>query len=299
MLAPHVITHLFFAVIQFLSGALANGIIVLVTGMDLIKQRKMAPLDLLLCCVAISRICSQIVTFYLILAVLSLVEFWPLAETLILFMFVSESALWLATWLSVFYCAKIVTIVHPFFFWLKLRISKLVPWLIFGSLLYTSLTAVLHSKHAWVISQKFWLGLFFPNATIQIEELPTLQVAFLCTEFSLPLLIFLSSALLLIFSLGRHTQQMKNTAQGTRHPNMSVHVNVLLSILSFLILYLSQYMIGALVFFQISKVGQLFFLIAMFVVGSYPSGHSIILILGNPKLKQSAKKLLLHSKCRR
>ncbi|XP_019612478.1 taste receptor type 2 member 1 [Rhinolophus sinicus] len=297
MLESHVIIHLFFAVIQFLTGVLANGIIVLVTGLDLIKQRKMMPLDLLLCCLAISRIGFQMVIFYVILAVLSLMELSPVAETFTLFLFVSESGLWLATWLSVFYCTKITTVIHPFFFWLKLRIPKLVPLLICGSLLYTSFTSVFHKKCSWTLFKKVWLGLFSPNVTIQMKELSTVHFAFLVTEFLLPLLIFLISALLLIFSLGRHTQQMINTVPGTRHPNTSVYFSVLLSTLSFLVLYLSQYMMAALIFSQISKVRQFIFLVSMLVFGSYPSGHSIILILGNPKLKQSAKKFFLHSKC--
>ncbi|XP_036134796.1 taste receptor type 2 member 1 [Molossus molossus] len=297
MLQSHIITHLIFSVIQFLIAVLANGIIVVVNGTELIKQRKMVPLDLLLCCLATSRICLQIVITYSNLAVLSLTDLPLIPWISVIFMYIHELELWLATWLSVFYCLKIVTIAHPLFLWLKLRISKLVPWLILGSLLYISFNCVFYHKYIWIISQKSWLGLFSENATTQTKDLFTLQFALLLAELLLPLLIFLISALLVIFSLGRHTQQMMSMTTGPRHPRMNVYISTLLSILSFLVLYLSQYMMAALVFFEIFKVRNFIFLFCLLVFGSYPSVHSVILILGNPKLRQNAKKFLLHSKC--
>lgn len=146
MLVSHLISHLCLAVIQFLIGVLVNGITVVVNGTHLIKQRKMIPLDLLVSCLAISRICLQLAIFYINLVVLSLMEFPQLAEKFIILTFINESGLWFATWLSLFYCAKIATIAHPHFR-LKMRISKLVPWLVLESPLYASGMDVFHSKH--------------------------------------------------------------------------------------------------------------------------------------------------------
>lgn len=297
MLEPLVVTHLLLVVIQLLFGVLANGVIMVVTGIDLTRSRKTDPLHLLLCCLAVSRLCLQIFIFYNHLAVLSLIEFSSFAETFAVFMFFQELALWLATWLSVFYCAKIATFAHPLFFWLKLRISRLVPWLIAGSLLYTSLTSLLHRRQAWILPQKLWFSLFFQNATTQSSEASTLHFALLVLEFLLPLFVFLISALLLIFSLGRHTQQMMNMAVGGGHAGVRVHFSTLLSMLSFLVLYLSQYVMAALIFSQIFKIRNFIFLFCLLVLGLYPSGHSIILIFASPKLKQNAKKLFFCSKC--
>ncbi|KAF0871451.1 taste receptor type 2 member 1 [Crocuta crocuta] len=296
MLDFYLIIHFLFAVIQFLIGVLANGIIVVVNGMELIKQRKMIPLNLLLSCLAISRICLQSIIFYINLIVLSLLDFPPLVKNFVIFMFVNEVGLWLATWLGVFYCAKIAPIAHPLFFWLKMRISKLVPWLIIGSLLFASIPFAVYSKQTWALSQEVLLRFFSPNATTQIKETSALQIVFLA-RFSVPFVIFLISTLLLMFSLGRHTWQMRNTAMGTRDGSTGVHVSALLSILSFLVLYLSHYMTAALLSSDIFKLRSLMFLFCILVFGSYPSGHSIILISGNPKLKQNAKKFFLHGQC--
>nr|AIZ35868.1 taste receptor type 2 member 1 [Hippopotamus amphibius] len=297
MLEPHLIIHLLLAMIQFLTGVLVNGIIMVVNGMDLIKQKKMIPLNLLISCLAISRICLQLAVFSIDLAFLSLIEFPPLTEKFAVLTFVNDLGLWLATWLSVFYCARIAPVAHPLFFLLKMKISKLVPWLILGSLLYASSSAFFHSKNRWAFSKEDFLGLLSPNATTQFKDIPALQFAFLFVEHSLPLLIFLISSLLLLFYLGRHTWQMRNTATGPRTPHMRVYINTLLSILSFLVLYLCHYMTSALLFYRIFNLRSFIFLFLIFMVGSYQSGHSITLILGNPKMKQNAKKLLLPRKC--
>ncbi|XP_047584944.1 LOW QUALITY PROTEIN: taste receptor type 2 member 1 [Lutra lutra] len=296
MLEYYLIIPCLFSTIQFLIEVLANGLILVVNGTELIKQRKMVPLALLLSCLAIARICLQSVIFDINLALLLWIKVPLLTENFLILMFVNELGLWFASWLGVFYCAKIAPIAHLLFFWLKMRILKLVPWLILGSLLYASAPSVFYNKHTGFFPNKFFGVFFSPNTTTQIKEKSALQIAFL-VRLSLPLFIFLMSALLLIFSLGRHTWQMRNTAMGTRVPSTGVHVRSLLSVLSFLVLCISHYVTAALLSSQIFKLRSLMFLFCVWVFGSFPSGHSMILILGSPKLKQNAKKLLLHGKC--
>ncbi|XP_037654707.1 taste receptor type 2 member 1 [Choloepus didactylus] len=288
--------HLLSAVIQFLIGIFANGVILIVNGAELIKNRRMSSLELLLSCLAISRIGIQWSILYVNLYFLSLIELVTFTENFLVFLFMNELALWLATWLGVFYCIKITNIAHPFF-WLKRRISKLVPWLILGSLLYSLIAAFLHNENMWSYFKDTWLNKFSENATTQTKELAPLQFGFLVFELSSSLFIFLAAVLPLMFSLGRHARQMRNTAVGARNWRVRAHVSALLSILSFLILYVSFYTTTALFSFGIFNSNSLNFLFHVFVLGTYPSGHSVILILGNPKLKENAKRFLLHSKC--
>ncbi|KAL2779853.1 taste receptor type 2 member 1 isoform 2 [Daubentonia madagascariensis] len=257
----------------------------------------MAPLDLLLSCLAVSRICLQLLIFYTHLGVLSLVEFLTFSESFTISFLTSESELWFATWLGVFYCAKIANVSHPLFFWLKMRISKLVPWLILGSLLYVSTACVFHSKYIQPIPQNLSVGFSSKNIMTQIKVKFALQYFFFVMGFPVPLLIFLVAVLLLVFSLGRHAQQMRNMAAGSRDPRRSADVHAMLSILSFLILYFSHYTMEGLFSSQKFQLGSFSFLFGILVLGTYPSVHSVILILGNPKLKQNVKKFLLHNKC--
>ncbi|KAM9695003.1 LOW QUALITY PROTEIN: taste receptor type 2 member 1 [Trichechus inunguis] len=295
MLYSHLTIHLLLSVIQLLSGILANGIILVGRGMDLIKRRTWTSLDLLLSCLGVSRFCLQLMFFYMTLTFLSIVEFSESSTHFAVCMLINESGLWFDTWLGVFYCAKTANITHPLF-WLKRRISKLVAWLILASLLYTSIVSIFHNKYPWPIFQKTLPQYFSKNATAQSKGSTFLYI-FLATELSLPLLIFLASVLLLVFSLGRHTWQMRSTMTGSRDLSRSSQLRAILSILSFLFLYLTHYVVDALITFLILQAGSLVFLFCMLVAGTYPSAHSIILILGNTKLKQNAKTFLLHCRC--
>ncbi|KAM5264423.1 taste receptor type 2 member 1-like [Ctenodactylus gundi] len=278
-----------------LIGVCANGTIVVVNGIESITRRKMAPLDLLLCCLATSRICQQSLFFFSHLANVSLMNFLVVLDSFPVFFFVNSLEIWLATWLGVFYCVKIATIPHPAFLWLKMRIGKMVLWLILGSVLFVSISTGIQSKYTLDTSKEFLVSFVFTNDTRSTEK-HSGPLTLLLTEFMLPLLIFLASALLLIFSLGRHTYQMRTLAAGTRHLRNCTHTRALLSILSFLILYFFHYSIGV-VFCLVLDLRSPVFLFCTLLVGAYPSVHSVILILGNPKLKQNTKKLLLQAKC--
>ncbi|KAG8516146.1 Taste receptor type 2 member 1 [Galemys pyrenaicus] len=290
-----VIIHLLITAVQLLVGVLANGFILAKNGTNLIRQRRMDPLGLLLSGLAITRICLQLTTLLLNLALLSLIELHLFPENFATLMFVNEMGIWFATWLSVFYCTKIATIAHPLFLWLKARISRLVPWLILVTLFFVSGNAVFHSKYTWIIFQRVLRELSSNNSTtVQIREVSTVHLTFIIIGLSVPFVIFLVSILLLIFSLGRHTWQMRNTAMGTRDQSSRVHHSVLLSMLCFLVLFFSYYTVAALFSFQVFKIRTFIFHLCILVIGVYPSGHSIILIVGNPKLRQSAKAFLLH-----
>lgn len=294
MAEAHFIISLLWAVIQSLTGIFANGIIMVVNGITLVRQRRLASLDLLLSCLAMTRICIQLLIFGIHLVTLSLVKESIFIESFLVLMFINDLGLWLATWLGVFYCAKIATIPHPIFLWLKMRISKLVPWLILGSLLEALISSGLQSKYMWSFYKEFMLNYFAKNGT-KIDALSHVQFHFFIAEHIPPLLIFLVAVSLLVFSLWKHTQQMRT--MGTRDPCRSPHVNALLSILSFLILYFSHYAVSLLFCAQIFQFGSFSFLFCTMVAGAYPAGHSIILILGNAKLKQNVKTFLLRGKC--
>ncbi|XP_047411067.1 taste receptor type 2 member 1 [Sciurus carolinensis] len=296
MSEAHFIFFLLCTVTQSMTGVFANGIIVVANGIALVRQRRLASLDLLLSCLAMTRICMQVLIFGAHLVTLSLLKPSVFIETFLILIFINKLGLWLATWLGVFYCAKISTIPHSIFFWLKMRISKLVPWLILGSLLHVSITCGIHGKYMWPFSKEELMAFFSENRT-KIKDMHSVPFYLFIAEHILPLLIFLVAVLLLIFSLGRHTQQMRAIAVGTREPCRSPHVSALFSILSFLILYFSHYAVSILFFTQIFQFGSHPFLFCLMVAGAYPAGHSIILILGNAKLKQNVKMFFLHGKC--
>ncbi|XP_005407155.1 PREDICTED: taste receptor type 2 member 1-like [Chinchilla lanigera] len=296
MLIHQLIVHFLMALTKFLMAVFTSGFIVVVNLVDFIRQRQMAPLDLLISCLGTSRITLQVLVFLAHLAHLSFMKESILAELSTSFMFVSTLKVWLATWLGVFYCAKIATIQNPLLFWLKLRISKLVPWLILESVLYASISTGIFAKHARTIIENALINFFSKNAT-QTKGIDIVSLSLLAFHLTVPLIIFLIAALLLIFSLGRHAQQMRTIDMGIQDPRRGAPIRAMLSILSFLLLYFFHYMVAILFAFQALQFGSFLFEFCIFVAGTYPSIHSVILIVGNPTLKENAKKFLLCGQC--
>ncbi|XP_044513812.1 taste receptor type 2 member 1 [Gracilinanus agilis] len=295
-------THLFliiqftFGVVLFLMGMVANGIIVIVSGAKCIKRKKRTAYDLLLTSLGIFRIPLQVLIFTSQLIFVFTLNIVPVMEAFLFFIFVNEVNLWLATYLCLFYCVKIANIFHPFFLWLKMRISRLVPWLILGSLLFSLAISVYYSLLYWPMVKEE-MGRYFsrnftaPNFLHKLFPIPMIVMG-----LAVPLVIFNASSFLMIYSLCRHTRKMKSMATG-RDSSTEAHIRAMKSVFSFLILYTSYYIGIIVIFSRTSSENEHLMFLCFLVAAEYPCGHSIILILGNPKLKHCARKFLFHAKC--
>ncbi|KAM7320679.1 hypothetical protein ACRRTK_019932 [Alexandromys fortis] len=295
MLEGHTFFLFLVMMAQMLTGILANGLIMVVNTIDMVTRRRMIPLDLLLSCLATSRIILQLCILFAQLGIFCLAKHSIFTDNITFVFFINELSLWFATWLGVFYCAKIATIPHPLFLWLKMRISRLIPWLILGSVCYAIFTTVILSGEASTIPKQIFVSFFSKNST-QVKPIPAMPLSVLLLGLTLPLFIFIVAVLLLIFSLCSHGWKMR-TMRGTRELCKHGHISAMFSILSFLILYFSHYMVALVISTQGFHLGSTAFLFCGLVIGIYPSLHSVILVLGNPKLKQNAKMFIVHCKC--
>ncbi|XP_004698473.1 taste receptor type 2 member 1 [Echinops telfairi] len=291
------LAYFLFSVLQLLTGVLANSLVVFGASRDWVKRRVYTSLDLLLSCLAVSRVLMQLLVFYFILMYLSFVEPSVSRGQFVLCMATNEIGLWLATWLGVFYCVKVANIAHPLFLWLKRKISTLVPWGILATLLYVLILCAGHLEYTWPLSKTILCHYFSQNATTVYTEPSFLSYTFVIMGLWPPLWIFLAAVLLLMVSLGRHARQMGRMAAGAGHPSRRAIAKALLSTLSFLVLYLSYYMVGSLLSSGRVQAGSLVVLFHTLIAGTYPSAHSIILLLGNAKLKQSVRLLLPRGRC--
>jgi taste receptor type 2 len=108
----------------------------------------------------------------------------------------------------------------------------------------------------------------------------------------------LTSFLLLIFSLLRHTRQMKLQGMYSKNSSREAHVRAMKTIVSFLVLYIMHYfgkiMLKVTYSNQDSIVARIFAHVLIFL---YLSGHPFLLILWNRKLKQASLCVLRKLKC--
>ncbi|XP_044865327.1 taste receptor type 2 member 40-like [Mauremys mutica] len=308
-LAPAVIFYLIILAIEFSAGVVTNGYIVALNCIDWAKSRTQTSYDKIITSLAFSRFCLQF--FVTLDNVLSKVypnifdRFETLQPYLVIWMFINQVSLCFASCLSVFYCVKIATFNQCLFSWLKLRLSKLVPWLLLGSMLYCLVTTIaftLFSYSYWVFSHNS-TDCVSTNGTISDNKNNLLEFTFLIHSVGSisPLIVFIASSVLLIISLWRHIRKMNLNSDfnpSFRNPSTDAHVRALKSVVSFFIIYNIYYMASTFSIGNLSSLNAEWIIwVCTFVAAAYPSVHSIILILGNPKIKLASANILHSANC--
>ncbi|KAG6934046.1 taste receptor type 2 member 7-like [Chelydra serpentina] len=142
---------------ELLAGVCANGYIVALNCIDWVKNRTLTSYDKIITSLAFSRFFLQVFLSSDNFLYILYPDFFYINETsspyAAIWMFINQASLCFASCLSVFYCGKIATFNQSLFNWLKLKLSKLVPWLLLGSVLYCLVITVaftLFSYSYWV-----------------------------------------------------------------------------------------------------------------------------------------------------
>lgn len=218
-----------------------------------------------------------------------------------LWMFVNHSSLWFSTWLYVLYCVKIINITHWLLLQIKLRIAGMVPWLLLGSLVISSMTSL---PLLWIAPSTYLCsstGNCRENSTAHITDWDSSCLYLLLLYFVgcfFPLVLSVVTSALLISSLWKHRKTMQCYTDTFRDSMIDVHLTAIKSIISFLILYLSSFVAQILLILSTSQSKDIVKVaVSLVVAGAYPSMHSIILITVNSKLKLAFRNLCLHFKC--
>uniref|UniRef100_A0A8C8VJB6 Taste receptor type 2 n=1 Tax=Pelusios castaneus TaxID=367368 RepID=A0A8C8VJB6_9SAUR len=278
--------------LETLVASLGNGFIIFMICIAWIKSRKMSSCELILTSLSISRFLLQLV----VMVSNFIYIFSPSTSTLgckhktfgVVWAYLNILSLWCATWLTVFYSIKIARFTQPLLLWLKLRIAWLVPRLLLGSLAVSFISSI---PLVWSD-----VGFDFCNSTKSPERNITLNDAKNIPYFyfmpmqifmsAIPFIIFLVSSILLLTSLWKHTQKMKNNVSGIEDPSMEAHINAMKSLLSFFILFIIYFVTLIIILTNIIPFQNPARLPYEVLLSAYPSAHPIVLVLTNPKLKQ-------------
>lgn len=289
---PHVIIML----AAFITGIIVNGFLIIINCYEVIKSRKLTTVQLLFVCIGISRLGLQLVlmiqSFFSVFSPLLYRE-KIYGEAMIFFwMFFSSLSLWFATCLSVFYCLKISGFTQSFFSWLKFRISKLVPWLLLGSVVVSTSAAILciSVEYPKNIDDAVIRNATLNGTNFKIKQINEVLLVNLGLIF--PLAIFVMCTMMLFISLHKHTHRMQNSVHGFQNASTKVHVNALRTVITFFFFFISYFVVFMVnMTFRISY-GSLCFFLVKDIMAVYPSGHSILIILSNSKFQQPFKRLI-------
>ncbi|XP_060052709.1 taste receptor type 2 member 38 [Erinaceus europaeus] len=293
------------SILEFSLGILVNSFIVLVNLWDVVRRQPLSHCNLVLLCLSLTRLFLHGLLF---LEAIQLIYFQKMKDPLtlsyqtiiLLWMIVEQASLWLATCLSLLYCSKIIRFSHICLVhlarWVSQRMGQLVLGAVFSSAVCTVFCLGCYFNQTGFLDN----SVFFLNGSAeQALQVPKLNLFFhsflYCSLNTVPtFLTLLGSSGLLIVSLGRHLKTMRASSRGAGDPSLEAHIRALKSLVPFLCLYIVSF--GAallslpLLLLWHKKVGVM---VCVGVMAACPSGHAIILITGNPKLRRAVRSLLV------
>ncbi|XP_010217656.1 PREDICTED: taste receptor type 2 member 40-like [Tinamus guttatus] len=304
MLPPILIISITIVAVEVIVGFTGNGFIAIINSINWIKTKSISSADMILIFLSISR-CILQVTIMIHIHSLYFTEVTKLASMYKAFgavwMFVNHASLWFSTWLYVLYCVKIINFNQRLLLQIKLRISGMVPWLLLGSLVVSSVTSF---PLLWITPSTYLCsstGNCRENSTEHLTNWDSSHFYLLLLYFTgcfIPLVVSVVTSALLIDSLWKHTKKMQCYMNSFRDPLIDVHLTAIKSIISFLVLYLSGFAAQILLTLSTSQSKDVWKVaISLVVAGAYPSVHSIILILVNSKLKSELRTFSQYFKC--
>ncbi|XP_033029722.1 taste receptor type 2 member 40-like [Lacerta agilis] len=290
-------------VIETLVGMVGNGFIAIVNCIDWFRSRKLSPADRILSLLGLFRF-----AFLAVLIQAEIINLFFMDAVLMpnrniasdsLWLFLNTASLWFAAWLSVLYCVKIANFSQPLFLQMKQRFPGLVPWLLLGAVVFSAITttvAITGSKN--VSKCNIYESDLSNNNDSAINTSNSCVLPILLHIFPnlFPFAIFLFSSILLLTSLWRHKNLLRNSA---RDVSTEVHLNAIKALASFSVLYVSNVFVEILsiVLFWMGINDNWVHLIVFNVIAAYSSGHAVSLIFMSPKLKQESIKILHQLKC--
>ncbi|XP_027528525.1 taste receptor type 2 member 7-like [Neopelma chrysocephalum] len=284
--------------LEVFAGLWINAFIVSVICMAWVKKKTLNSNEKILLVLGCSRFWYLCITWVYFFLSIIYPHFLYVQPRLQLVVFIqsslSYSSLWFSACLCVFYCIKIANFGNSFFIYLKVKIDRMVPWLLLGSVLFSLVIGII----AYDIANKphcnnrnstgrsnFW------KASIKMDKhfFPSFFIAGF--GYAVSFMAVTSSALLLLFSLWRHKRNMQTNSM--KDLSMDTHIKAMKSILSFFVMYGINFACLILNMVYATRKGSpLTFLILVFQY-AFPGAHSLILIFGNPKLEKTLPRILL------
>ncbi|XP_006861342.1 PREDICTED: taste receptor type 2 member 60-like [Chrysochloris asiatica] len=270
-----------------------NGAITAALGIEWLVRKKLSPHDTLLVSLGDSRFCLQWVVIWKNVYLFLYPEAYPYNPMMqfISFQwdFLNAVTLWFSTWLSVFYCVKIATFTHPAFLWLKQKVSRWVPWMLLSSLGLSSLCTILFFIGNQHLYQNYlWRDLHTQNVTGNGLRRFYEKFFFFPLKvviWTVPTALFVLGMVLLITSLGRHAKKALLLVSGFRDTSAQAHIKALLALVSFAILFISNFLSLILNSAGVFPTQELQYWMWQVVIYLCMAVHPIIQFLSNPKLR--------------
>ncbi|XP_053555890.1 taste receptor type 2 member 40-like [Bombina bombina] len=283
-----------------LMGIITNFIIVAVNLADKVKGKNLSSSDLILVTLGMSNITFQFTMtandFVSILwsdlyfsdavyAIFNALLFLPIF-----------SSFWFTVCLCVYYCLQIVIFTHPFLVRLKLGISKLVPWLLVASVFISMAISIPALWSTYRDDQNKNISSNISSNQSLEKDVPKLSVIYMISSnilgCTLPLVLVAVSNGLIIYSLAINRNKEEKSKSEGRSPRTEARERAARTVGSLLLLYMSFYISEIIMFVDLFPPNSPGFCVCLMVIYIYSPAQSVILILGNPKLRKAFRSIL-------
>ncbi|KAL1777490.1 taste receptor type 2 member 20 [Sigmodon hispidus] len=287
---PTLIFMIIFCLVS-LASMLQNGFMIIVLGREYMRNRALSAADMIVASLASSRFCLHGIT--ILTNLLAAFGFCYQANLFgILWDFTNTLILWLTAWLAVFYCVKISSISYPALFWLKWRISQLVPRMLLASLIMGGVSAMISATGNIIATQMTISQGSLGNCTFGQMTLDFYRYCYLSHVVLMwltPFFLFLMSIFLLMFSLYRHVRKMRDSRPGLCDFRTQAHTMALKSLTFFFIFYISFFLSLIIFATKIKTIQSHWYWLREVIMYMGISLNSITLLFSNPKLRNTLK----------
>ncbi|KAL2777622.1 taste receptor type 2 member 16, partial [Daubentonia madagascariensis] len=277
--------------LESLTIVVQSSLIVAVLCREWLQVKRLSPVDMILTSLGICRFCLQLASIlcnFCSYFNLNYV-FWYLST---IWEFSNILMFWLTSLLAVFYCVKVSSFTNPIFFWLRWRISRLVPWLLLGSLMISCVTIIPSTISNLIQIQLITMEHLPRNSTVIVRlEMfhQYLLSAHKLVALGIPFLLFLAPTILLVASLIQHVQQMLHHNTGQGNSIVKAHSTALRS-LAILFVFFTSYFLTIFISFTYNLLHKgPWFWVGEAVMYAMASIHSTLLMSSSPTLKKALK----------
>ncbi|NXP31311.1 TA2R7 protein, partial [Leiothrix lutea] len=283
--------------LEAFAGMWINAFILCVLCIGWVKKKTLNSNEkilLLLGCSRISDFCFSWVYHFLSVIYPNYLYIRPIFQPLTFFAnFFNYSSLWVSACLCAFYCIKIANFRNRFFIYLKVKIDRMVPWLLLGSVLsalamdvanYDFNESMKRNNLTFTCLGNIW------EAAIRMDKHFFSSSFLVVFGYAASFMAVILSALFLLFSLWRHKRKMQTNSM--KDLSVDAHIRAMKSILSFFIMYSINFVCLILtVIYSMKNENAMTRLISIYLY-AFPGVHSLILIFSNPKLEKALLKIL-------
>ncbi|XP_073404205.1 taste receptor type 2 member 40-like [Dendrobates tinctorius] len=285
-----------------LMGIMGNLFILIVHFLDWLKTYKLNPCDFIINSISLSNISLQGTILFNEVCFFFFTTFYAQTKVVnsmvVIMSSLAFSSLWCSTVLCFYYCVKIINFTGTFFHKLKAKLSELVPWMIFFSVviswaaglpsywdLYRVIDISFNGVSNYTGNRTFVISFKFKSKCNCIFKVYMLLSAVACT-------IILFTAGGIISSLCMHMNRMKHSNEGSGGGKINSHLYAAKTVTSLLLLYIFFYWALNMIYNETTAIGSLTFSMCFLALSSFPALNAIILIKGNQKLTNMCKRIL-------